>query len=209
MDIDNIMAGKIGGLSQPIEQNKDGEFREALSLCKDIYMPIIQPNGKQRYYLSSSDLEFSVQGALNKYGIKIIREFHKYISDCDWFGQRAKWYSSCIESDIADYIWKKDNNKGQKIDVMLEAVINQISRYLHLIYAENIAGENILEQPSRPYLNELAREASRRFSLEDIELLMDLFNSSEKFRKYSYGRKPDIVGLGNDILATKKWKTEQ
>lgn len=89
---------------------------------------------------------------------------------------------------------------------MVKQVIDQISRYLHIIYAPNIPGVHVLEESSRPYLNELARQANSKFKLEDIETLIDYFSFSEEFRRSSYGRKVNLIELGTDIAIAGKWK---
>lgn len=73
----------------------------------------------------------------------------------------------------------------------------QISRYLHIIYAPNICGEHVLDKPPLPKLVALSKLGW--ITLPMIEGLMDHTFRDDDFRKNCYGKNIDENELKKDI----------
>ncbi len=81
----------------------------------------------------------------------------------------------------------------------------EINRYIHILYAPNILGEMVLEQPVREELGQMARILAKKYKPVHFETLMDYSFFEDEFRKNSYGRNVSVQIIEADLLTANNW----
>lgn len=81
----------------------------------------------------------------------------------------------------------------------------EINRYIHILYAPNILGEMVLEQPVRDELWQLARLIAKKYKPVHFETLLDYSFFDDEFRKISYGKNVSVQTIEADLLIAHNW----
>ena len=82
---------------------------------------------------------------------------------------------------------------------------HEINRFIHILYAPNILGEMVLEQPGRDDFWQLAKLLAKKYKPVHFETLMDYSFFDEKFRQTSYGKNVSVQIIEADLLTANNW----
>lgn len=82
---------------------------------------------------------------------------------------------------------------------------HEINRFIHILYAPNILGEMVLEQPVRDNLWQLAKLLAKKYKPVHFETLMDYSFFDDEFRKTSYGKNVSVQTIEADLLTANNW----
>lgn len=85
----------------------------------------------------------------------------------------------------------------------------EINRYIHILYAPNILGEMVLEQPVRDELGQLARIMAKKYKPVHFETLMDYSFFDEEFRRTSYGKNVSVQIIEADLVTAHNWSKRE
>ncbi len=80
-----------------------------------------------------------------------------------------------------------------------------INIYVHILYAPNILGEMVLEQPVKLNLFDLAKLLAKKYKPVHFETLMDYSFFNEEFRRTSYGKNVSVQIIEADLLTAHNW----
>ena len=80
-----------------------------------------------------------------------------------------------------------------------------INTCIHILYAPNILGEMVIEQPVRDELWQLAKLLAKKYKPVHFETLMDYSFFDDEFRKTSYGKNVSVQTIEADLLTANNW----